>query len=678
MSMLKALDAAAQTALDMTAARNATAVDIPSLRDYLHGGADNWQRREEIVRVLSADPAFSKAGRDNMSRSQLFMRGQAMTRRLHELQNELGWSDDDLRRSLSILDETLPLTLHFQAFEPVFNLQAGPELAAEYGPLIATRGILGCYLQTELAHGTAVSALETTATYDPVTREFELHSPSLTAAKWWIGAAGRTATHGVVQAQLVLSGGKRMGPHLFFVQLRSLEDHRPMRGVVLGDQGPKAMGGFAATDNGFVRFEHVRIPLKNMLSRFAQVTEAGEYVRPPHDKLAYGGMLYIRSGMVTGAGMMTAKAITIAIRYATVRRQGTPGSDGLEPQVISYPAVNGRLLPILARAYVFLRLGKSLSSLFADTAARLASGDTSLLAELHATTAGLKVFATTTSIADIETARRSAGGHGFSAASGMGRLYAEWVPSATYEGDNYVLDQQVVRAALKAYRALKPGAKGLPPSSAYLQRLSDGASPPSGFVISSLDGLTSEPSPLVVLLEWRAALVVRELHSAGEVTGMEAARAARAVTDAFVAARVADMAREVEKDGVRKEDAVVVRTLFALYLLASAEAALPDLLVYGLLRGTQEVAALRRAVATTCAALVPHAIGLTDAFGFSNWELDSALGVYDGRVYEALWDRAQREPLNEKEVTDAYGESIKWVLQNGQRRAAEAQRNAKL
>ena len=49
-----------------------------------------------------------------MSRTELFMRGQAMTRRLHELQNNLNWSDDDLRRSLSILDETLPLTLHFQ------------------------------------------------------------------------------------------------------------------------------------------------------------------------------------------------------------------------------------------------------------------------------------------------------------------------------------------------------------------------------------------------------------------------------------------------------------------------------------------------------------------------------------------------------------------------------------
>jgi acyl-CoA oxidase len=34
--------------------------------------------------------------------------------------------------------------------------------------------------------------------------------------------------------------------------------------------------------------------------------------------------------------------------------------------------------------------------------------------------------------------------------------------------------------------------------------------------------------------------------------------------------------------------------------------------------------------------------------------ISSALGVYDGRVYEALWDRAQTEPLNEMEVPAAY------------------------
>ncbi len=32
----------------------------------------------------------------------------------------------------------------------------------------------------------------------------------------------------------------------------------------------------------------------------------------------------------------------------------------------------------------------------------------------------------------------------------------------------------------------------------------------------------------------------------------------------------------------------------------------------------------------------------------------SALGVYDGRVYEALWARVQTEPLNRTEVPEAY------------------------
>ena len=84
---------------------------------------------------------------------------------------------------------------------------------------------------------------------------FEIHSPTPTSSKWWVGAAGKTATHGVVQAKLILPDGKDMGPHLFFIQLRSLgmlralarawaqltsyilDDHNPLPGVILGDIG---------------------------------------------------------------------------------------------------------------------------------------------------------------------------------------------------------------------------------------------------------------------------------------------------------------------------------------------------------------------------------------------------------------------------------------------------------
>jgi acyl-CoA oxidase len=40
------------------------------------------------------------------------------------------------------------------------------------------------------------------------------------------------------------------------------------------------------------------------------------------------------------------------------------------------------------------------------------------------------------------------------------------------------------------------------------------------------------------------------------------------------------------------------------------------------------------------------AIPLTDSFGFTDRELNSALGKKDGNVYEALWERVQRNPIN--------------------------------
>ena len=63
--------------------------------------------------------------------------------------------------------------------------------------------------------------------------------------------------------------------------------------------------------------------------------------------------------------------------------------------------------------------------------ARLSAGDTSILSEIHAITSSLKVLTTSTSVQDIETARRALGGHGYSAYAGLGRMYADSLPSVT-------------------------------------------------------------------------------------------------------------------------------------------------------------------------------------------------------------------------------------------------------
>lgn len=77
----------------------------------------------------------------------------------------------------------------------------------------------------------SIGSSDTTATYDPETQEFVLHSPSYHSYKvvvnvfafnskqWWVGLAGQTATHACLLAKLVLNG-KDYGMHAFIVPLR--------------------------------------------------------------------------------------------------------------------------------------------------------------------------------------------------------------------------------------------------------------------------------------------------------------------------------------------------------------------------------------------------------------------------------------------------------------------------
>lgn len=659
-----------QARLDMQQARHLSQVDVAATRDFIHGGQDRWKEYASIVSVLSKDPVFDTRDRVHLVRSERYAQALKMARRIHELQDEHGWTNAQVSKAIEVTGESSSYTLHFIAFEPVMRAQASEDLLAEYDGLIEHRGIIGCYLQTELGHGSNVNALETTATYVKETGEFEINSPTFTSRKWWIGAAGKLATHGVIQAKLILPDGRDMGPHLFLIQLRSMEDHRTLPGITLGDIGPKALGAWGTTDNGFAIFDNVRIPARFMLSKFAQVTPDGHYTRPPHAKISYGGMVYIRSTLVTSIGWWIARASTIAIRYCTVRRQGNKSSSGLEHQIINYPAVYNRLLPILSRAYVFLLLGRNLNEAFATMSINLSKGDTTMLAEMHAATSGLKVLASTAVTQDLETARRCLGGHGFSEFAGIGRMYALSLPMATYEGDNYVLDLQVVRAAVKAFKryasAAKPDPATLSPSSRYLRLLY----PTSRDDVAS--GEWADPHRSVNLLELRAVHMVRDyVKNETDPDASAAQRVSRAVTEAFVAAQAATFIQDLPSHLPGKE-VYVVKDLLTLYLLATVERGLVDLLTFNLLSPRNEDAPreLRKTIQHIELKLLPQAIGLTDAFGFTDWELNSALGVYDGSAYEALWERAQTEPLNCTDVVTGYQEYIKPVLERGRRLAA--------
>lgn len=63
-----------------------------------------------------------------------------------------------------------------------------------------------------------------------------------------------------------------------------------------------------------------------------------------------------------------------------------------------------------------------------------------------------------------------------------------------------------------------------------------------------------------------------------------------------------------------------------------------------------------RQVISTVVAM--NAIGLTDAFGFTDRELNTALGNKDGNPYEALWNSAQKNPLNSDESKEKFAVSV--------------------
>lgn len=90
----------------------------------------------------------------------------------------------------------------------------------------------------ELAHGSNVAGLETTATFDTTTDEFIIHTPNIGATKWWIGGAASTATHCAVFAQLIVKG-KKHGVKTFIVQLRDIQTFALRPGILIGDIGKK-------------------------------------------------------------------------------------------------------------------------------------------------------------------------------------------------------------------------------------------------------------------------------------------------------------------------------------------------------------------------------------------------------------------------------------------------------
>ncbi|KAI8376969.1 acyl-CoA dehydrogenase/oxidase C-terminal [Blakeslea trispora] len=560
-----------------------------------------------------------------------------------------------------------PLSLHYSAFMAVIKAQGTQEQVDKWYTASKRHAILGCYAQTELSHGSNVMGLGTLASYDQKTQEFIIHTPDITAAKWWIGGLGVTSTHAVVQAQLVISG-KSYGPHLFIVPIRSPVDLKPLKGIQVGDIGPKAYGGFATVDNGYVIFDHVRIPRDNMLMKFAKVTPEGKYLPPVHDKLSYGSMVKLRVDIVEGAGWSLAQAVTIAIRYCTVRRQFNRENDnsGLEAQVITYSSVQHRLMPLLATAYGIIFTGDTLLERFNQLLNQLETNNASLLPEMHATACALKSWGTRRSTDGVEESRKCMGGHGYSYFSGLSDLFATNVPSNTYEGDNYVLSQQTARYLLKQLSLVLNGKPILSDTVSYLHLLKDKGT----FKFSDVGQQITEPKIQLKLFGIRAARLVANLAQQlkknipwselnMDCWAVNLAHAEYLVMNEFV------NRLSVIESSEHKALLSVIKSLSDMFALSTIlNSSLATFLSTSTINPS-DLDQLNSIYRKLVAEISIHAVPLVDSFGFSDKTLNSALGKYDGRAYEALWEAVQKNPLNKGQELAKLQNAVLQIVHRG-------------
>eukprot|EP00475_Leptophrys_vorax_P018391 TRINITY_DN2514_c0_g1_i2.p1 TRINITY_DN2514_c0_g1~~TRINITY_DN2514_c0_g1_i2.p1 ORF type:complete len:569 (+),score=167.08 TRINITY_DN2514_c0_g1_i2:69-1775(+) len=558
-------------------------------------------------------------------------------------------------------------------FIPALEGQADDKQKDKWLPMCRSYKVIGTYAQTELGHGSNVRGLETTATFDKSKDEFIVHTPCLTAIKWWPGNMAKTANHALVMAQLIIDG-KKYGVHGFIVQLRDFETHKVRAGIEVGDIGPKF--GINMVDNGFLKLNHVRIPRENMLMRFAKVDADGTFSKPNHSKLSYGTMVFVRATIVDTCYKYIARAVTIAVRYSIVRRQFEPAKNQPETQIIDYQTQQFKLFPLLAAAYGMFFVGKEMMRLYQLNNEKLQKDDVSLLPELHALTSGWKALTTEIACAGIEVARRSLGGHGYMVFSGVINLFQDWVSSQTYEGENTILYLQTARYLLKSLQRAVVGKK-ITGSVSYLGERGMAwveekcaAKSPADF---------SNPSVILHAFQHRAGRMILTIAQAlqqkiSEGADLQAATGSFSV-DLVSAARAHSMytllktySDSVEKLPETTSDLVAVkqilRKLFILMGSYYIETESGDFLYDGYMNGkhVQMVTDLGRDLLSQ---IRPEAVALVDGFDFHDHFLNSALGRYDGKVYSALLEWARESPLNNSDIGPGVKEFLLPTITHG-------------
>lgn len=354
-----------------------------------------------------------------------------------------------------------------------------------------------------------------------------------------------------------------------------------------------------------------------------------------------------------------ARAVTVAVRYLAIRRQfRNPDStdpSGAESPVLDYSTVQIRVLPLLATVFALHYTGKAMWRLYESTRSEHSLNvDNNQLQELHSTSAGLKSLATDLSANGIETCRRAMGGHGFGGATGLIQINADWLAKPTVEGDNWMITQQAARYLIKMVDRVvqNPEQPGTSHTETCLRNfLRNKTRPVAHRIFETDEAIVHAFEDRVSHLAWESHqllhiqkqpwndLLIR-FHSLSGAYSQ-----ALLVRNFFEALQTLDLDSEVSD---------VMTALFRLFSLYTLNAECRQFERAGVI-SPDDVDRLYKEILHLMRLIRPHAVRLVDSFALPDYLLDSALGRYDGKVYEELFHRAHKlNPLNRETFNPDY------------------------
>lgn len=447
--------------------------------------------------------------------------------------------------------------------------------------------------------------------------------------------------------------GKYHGVQPFIVQLRDFDTHKPMKGITIGEIGPKV--GFNNVNNGFLGFENVRIPLKNMLMRYSKVHENGEFTKLQNPILTYGVMTYVRVGILRDQAACMSKAVTIAMRYSTVRRQSPIDPNLPEPKIIEHVTQQNKVLPLIAKVIVFKIAADSLIEMYSGVTAEIENGNLERLPEFHALTCCLKSVCTNEGTQCVQTSRLACGGHGYLNSSGFNYIYGHVAAAQAYEGDNTILFLQTARFLIKSWKLALTG-EALVPTVRYLSDYANRnlkvkwQASPRGILKALQAATAGKTASAFKKIEQRKKFI--SIEEANSQTGIELASTAELHCQVFFLESAINTL-EISFDKVSTSLALVFKDILELYALDLATRYIGSLLQF-VEMSADDVEDMQQKLEAVLKKFRINAIGIVDGFDIPDSLLCSTLGAYDGNVYERLLEAAKSSPLNQEEVNKSF------------------------